>query len=263
MINLIANGEKKQVNNEFIDVKLVDLSKAFKFLAGQPKSVLEWLYDSEKECDFKEKINFKIGWISFFSNFTIDELKLVPTEITADSLSIDFLFNQCAKFMNQPQVHLDLKEIKIKGKKYSIIEPVKTISGAAMLFGNANYRQWMLSNQLARVAEENKNEKCIDALIQLLAVIYTDGNDSDEAMKERAEIFKDVDALTGWSGYFFFALLVNKYKDYFQSFSSATPNLKEQQKLNLDQLKKAFSKTRIGKLLRLKSQKWEFSILKD
>ena len=263
MIKLTANGAKKYINDEFVDVKLFDLSKAFKFLASQPKSVLEWLYDSEKECDYQEKINFKIGWISFFSNFTIDELKLVPFELTNDSLSIDFLFNQCAKFMNQPEVHLDLKEIKIHGKKYSIIEPVKTISGAAMLFGNANYRQWMLLTQLSKIIEENKNEKCIDGLVNLLAVIYTDGDDSDIALKERVETFKEVDALTGWSGYFFFALLLNKYKDFFLSFSSERPNLKAQQKLNLEQLKESFSRTRIGKLLRLKSQKWEYLILQE
>ena len=261
MINLNANGVKKYINDEYTDVKLFDLSRAFKFLGGQPKSVIEWLQDSEKECDVQEQINFKIGWISFFSNFTIDELKLVPFEVSEESLSIDFLFSLCAKFLKQPEAHLDLKEIKIQGKKYSIIEPVKTIAGAKMLFGNANYRQWMLLTQISKIVEENKNEKCIDGLVNLLAVIYTDGDDSDIALKERVEAFKELDALTGWSGYFFFALLLNKYKDFFLSFSNARQSLKGEQKLNLERLKEGFSKTRIGKLLRLKSLRWEFSIL--
>ena len=263
MIKLNANGAKKYINDEFIDVKLFDLSRAFKFLGSQPKSVIEWLQDSEKVCDYQEQINFKIGWISFFSNFTIDELKLVPFEITNESLSIDFLFNLCSKFLKHPEVHLDLKEIKIHGKKYSIIEPIKTISGAKMLFGNANYRQWMLLTQISKIVEENKNEKCIDGLVNLLAVIYTDGDDSDIALKERVEAFKEIDALNGWSGYFFFALLLNKYNDYFQSYSNGRTNLKAQQKLNLEQLKENFSRTLIGKSLRLKSLKWEYSILQD
>jgi len=262
MINLIANGEKKKLFNNFEDVKLSTLSSAFKYLAKQSKAILDFVAE-DKECDKQEEIAFKIGWISFFSTFTIDELKNVPITGTADSLSIDFLYNQCVIFMGQPKAVLDIKQIKIQGKKYDLIKEVKTISGAAMLFGNASYRQWMLLTQLSKVVEENKNEKCIDALINLLAVIYTDGDDSDIALKERVEAFKEVDALTGWSGYFFFALLLNKYKDYFQSFSSGLPNLKDQQKWNLEQLKESYSKTRIGKLLPLKSQKWEYSILKD
>lgn len=261
MLNLIANDTKKQLKSSFTDVKLKELSKAYEILATQSINVLGWL-NNDKECPEQEMYDFKILWVSLFSNFTTDELKLIPL-VATDSLSLDFLFTQCKFLMYQPKSALDIKEFKIGGKTYKLIESLKTIGGAEMLFGNANYRQWMLSSQLAKIIEENKNEKCIQGLIQLMAVLYTDGDDSDKGLEKRIEAFQEVDALTGWSCYFFFALLLDKYKDFFQSY---TNNLKQplaKKKYLLEKLKRKLSQTRIGKLLPSRLLNTEFLVLEN
>lgn len=259
MINLTANGAKKYLKTSFTDVTLGQLSDAYGQLAQQSAVILDWL-NKDKECPESDMFEFKMFWVSLFSDFTLSELKLIPMH-DKDSLSVEFLFDQCKLFIYQPKVALDIKEFKLKGKIYKLIEPIRTISGASMLFGNASYRQWMLGNQLSKMVTDNQNDKCIEGLIQLLAVIYTDNEDIEKDLTERVKAFRDVDALTGWSGYFFFALLLKKYSDYFQLSTKSLRLKKVQSQLTLEQSKQRLSKTFIGRLLPSKLLNSEFLIL--
>ena len=132
-----------------------------------------------------------------------------------------------------------------------------------MLFGNANYRQFMLSSQLASMIERNKKkgDGGIGSLIQLFALLYSDGDDSSEDVVRRSKIFSEVNALYGWSAYFFFVELVERYKDYFHLSTTKNPPARVQRVLAIQQLKALLSRTIFGKLLPSKWLKQEFLIL--
>ena len=264
MLKLKANGNNKTLKDEFIDVKLNELASAYKYVSGLNADLKRYLLaGSDADIDDSKVFEYKLKWISLFSDFTVEELRLIPLEgEQADSLSVDWLYNHCKLFLNQPETYIELKEFSFKRQQYNLIKPLKTISGAQMLFGTANYKQFMLSSQLASMVENNKNEGGINSLIQLFALLYSDGNDASEDVVKRAKVFGEVNALYGWSAYFFFAQLVKKYNDYFHLSTTKNPPVpiaKEYLKQLLSQL---LSRITFGKLSRLKLLKREFSILK-
>ena len=262
MITLKANGESKTLKDEFIDVKLNELAKAYKYVSSLDNETKNYLLKDGEDFNSDKLFEFKIKWISLFSDFTIEELRLVPLEGNEEnSLSVDWLYNHCKAFLKQPESYVTLKEFDHEGTQYNIIEPLKTISGAEMLFGEANYRQFMLGSQLAAMVEKNKSDGGINALAQLFALLYSDGNDSSEDVVKRAAIFGEVNALYGWSAYFFFVELVKKYNDYFRLSMTTNPPRQIRKLLARQQLKVLLSKTIFGRLWLSKSQRKEFLIL--
>lgn len=264
MLNLRVNDDSRTIKDEFIDVTLNELSSAYKFVSTlDAKTKRSLLATTEDEIDQDKFFEFKLKWIALFSDITIDELRLIPqTDGNGLNISVDWLYKHCEKFLNQPESYLELKEFKHKGKQYNIIEPIRTIGGAQMLFGNANYRQFMLGSQLTNMVNDQKDEKSIESLKQLFALLYSDGNDSSEDVVKRAQSFGTVNALYGWSAYFFFVQLVEKYSDFFHLSTIKNPPPKIAKQLAKQQLKALLSKTFFGKLLLSKLPKREFSILK-
>lgn len=263
MIEFNVNDGKKSLKDEFIDVTLNELSNAYKLVSEQDADTKRFLLVKDaKEIDEGKFFEFKLKWVALFSDFSIDELRLIPVDGNElNNLSVDWLYNHCKQFLKQPETYLELKEFKHRGKKYNIIEPIKTISGAAMLFGNANYRQFMLASQLDNMVRSQKNEKGIEGLKQLFALLYTDGNDSSDDVVKRSEVFGEVNALYGWSAYFFFVQLVKKYSDYFRLSMTKNPKPKVARELARQQLKALLLRTSFGKWLLSKLPKREFSIL--
>ena len=93
------------------------------------------------------------------------------------------------------------------------------------------------------------------------ALLYTDGDDSSEAIVKRSKVFGEVNALYGWSAYFFFVELVEKYKDYFHLSTTENPPAQIQRLSAQQQLKVLLLKTTFGSWLLSKLPKKEFSIL--
>ncbi len=264
MLSLKANGKKKTLKDEFIDVKLNELAAAYKYVSTLSPDMKRYLLaGSEAEIDENEIFEFKLKWISLFSDFTVEDLRLVPLEGTEDnSLSVDWLYNHCELFLHQPESYLELKKFNHKRKEYHLIKPLKTISGAEMLFGKANYRQFMLGSQLSSMVENKKNQDCINSLTQLFALLYSDGYDSSEDVVQRSKVFGEVNALYGWSAYFFFVQLLSKYKDYFHLSMTKNPPVPIVKELLKQRLKALLSRTIFGKLLPSKWLKREFTILR-
>ena len=263
MLSLKANGKQKHLKDEFADVTLNELAKAYEFIQGlSPEMKRYLLTDSDAEMDDGQVFEYMISWIELFSNFTKDELRLVPMKGNDySSLSIDWLYGHCEKFLHQPESYLQLPEFKHKGVTYKLMEPLKTIGGAELLFGNANYRQFMLANQLAQMADKGKKKASIQSLTQLFALLYSDGDDSSEGVVKRSKIFEDVNALYGWSAYFFFVELVEKYSDYFRLSTTKSQPARGQRLRAKQLLRRSLSKTIFGKLLPSKWLKREFLIL--
>lgn len=251
MINFEIQGKYYKLRDEFHEVKVSELEKAYNFLKNQPISIVNWLVKgNEVEEDLKQR--FKIDWVAFFSDIPKELLMLVP---------IDFLYNQCEKFTRVPETFIDLKKFKIGGNNYKLMEPLTTISGAKMLFGEGNFRQWTIGNQLTKMVAEAKSYNAINPLKQLVAVLY----DCDKEIPTEQKL-KDFDNLTAsqlWSAYFFFAMLCEKYKDYFLLSTNKNRYQKDKNLLKLELLKKQLSRTTIGKLLPSKWLKWEYSILQE
>ena len=170
MLKLKANGKHKELKDEFIDVTLNELADAYAYVSGLAPDLKRYLLSDNEEDINKEKFfEFKLEWVARFSDFSVDDLRLIPID-APDSLSVDWLYGHCKKFLYQPESYLELKEFKHKGKKYTLMESLKTIGGAELLFGNGNYRQFMIGSQLTNMVEENRNQGGIPSLIQLFAV---------------------------------------------------------------------------------------------
>ena len=262
MLNLNANDTKKTLKDEFIDVTLNELASSYKYVSGLDNETKRYLLNDGETFDDSKLFEFKLNWIGLWSDFTVDELRLVPIEGNdVNSLSVNWLYDHCKHFLKQPESYVQLKEFTHKKKTYNIIEPLKTIGGAEMLFGKANFRQFMISSQLTKMIEENKNQGGIPSLVQLFALLYSDGNDSSEDVVQRARVFGEVNALYGWSAYFFFVELLEKYNDYFRLSTTKNPPAPIQRVLAQQQLRRLLSRTTIGRLLLSKLRKLEFSIL--
>ena len=263
MLSFKANGKTKTLKDEFVDVSLNELSAAYKYVSTISPDLKRYLLkDSKNEVKESELLEFKMHWISLFSNFSVDELRLIPVKNgDLTDISVEWLYNHCEMFMHQPKTYIDLKDFKHKGKKYSLIKPLKTISGAELLFANGNYRQFMLGSQLTSMIENNKKQGGIPSLIQLFALLYSDGNDSGEDVAKRIGFFGEINALYGWSSYFFFVELVEKYKDYFLLSTTKNPPVPIMKEYHIQRLSQLLSRTIFGKLLPSKWLKREFSIM--
>lgn len=262
MINLTVGEDKHWIKNEFIDVKLSELSEAYKLLHRQDKTIQDFVLEDKMPDDEHKLIEFKIKWVAMFCSLSEEQLRLVPLKIYHDSVSLDWLYSLTEKFFRIPDSALDLKSFRFKGKKYELIKPLTTISGAKMLLGSSNFRMFMLSSQLSQMVEENKSsERCIDNLRQLVAVVYSDGNDDTDSMRKRANDFKDLNALFAWSAYFFFALLVTKYKEFFHLYTKGKLTKEMKKVMSLERLDSGLSKTRIGRYVQSKLPKRECLIL--
>jgi hypothetical protein len=266
LLNLKVNNDSRTLKDEFIDVTLNELAAAYRFVSSQDAETKRFLLlDDAKEISNSKFYEFKLKWIELFSDLTVDELRLLPMandENDLTTITVDKLYGFCELFLHQPKTYLELKEFKHKGKKYNLLEPLKTISGAELLFGNGNYRQFMLGSQLTNMVKDQKNDKGIQSLKQLFALLYSDGEDSSEDIIKRSEVFGEVNALYGWSAYFFFVQLVEKYKDYFRLSMTKSPPPKVARELARQQLKALLLKTTFGKLWLSKWLKREFSVLR-
>lgn len=263
MLRLKTDNGARTLKNDFIDITLNDLVKAYKFVSDQDGETKRYLLSEvDATIDQDKFFEYQIGWISLFSDFTLDELRLVPMgEDEFDGGSVKWLYKHCEHFLKQPESYLELKEFIHKGTTYKLIEPLKTISGAKMLFGKGSYRNFMLGSQLSNMVSDQKNERGIESLKQLFAMLFTDGSDSTKDIVVRSKIFGEVNALYGWSAYFFFAQLVEKYKDFFHLSTIENPPLRIKTVLAKHQLRQLLSKTTFGKLLPSKWLKQEFLIL--
>lgn len=263
MIELKANGKKKAIKDDFLDVTLNEIAAAYKYVHGIDAETKRYLLHEGETVNDDKLFEFKLKWVSLFSDFTVDELRLIPLEDEdSTSLSVNWLYQKCKLFLNQPETYFQLKDFEHKGKKYNLIKPITTISGAEMLFGNASFRQFQLSSQLASMIEKKKGDASINSLTQLFALLYSDGKDSSEDIVARAKVFGEVNAMYGWSAYFFFVELVERYKDYFHLYTTKNPPVQIQKVSAQQQLKASLSKTIFGRLLPLKWLKQEFLILK-
>ena len=259
MLKLKANNQEKVLKDEFIDITLNELDSAYDYIKGLSADLKRYLLtDSDVDVDEHKLFEFKVHWVSLFSDFTKEELRLIPLE---GSITVDWLYNHVKQFMKQPESYIQLKEFTHNKVTYSIIEPLRTISGAELLFGNGSYRQWMLGSQLSAMVEENKKQGGIKHLKNLFALLYSDGRDSGEEVAERGKLFGEVNALYGWSSYFFFVELVEKYNDYFRLSMTKNPRQAIAKELAKQRLKAELSKTTFGKWLLSKLPKREFSIL--
>lgn len=258
MLKIKVNGSDKLLFTEFKDITLQHLRKAFELVDKQPKEIKDHLIRG-KEIEQKKIYEFAIEWILIFSNLEKKHLLYISLEETPLDLGIIKMYEMTRLFFYYPSDVKDLREMYHKGKKYKIIEPLRTASGTELLFGNTNYKQYKLMTQLSAKVDDKKNANTVDSLIQLLAVLYTDGDDSDEAVSKRISEFEDIRADIAWSGWFFFALLIDKYRNFFQSYSSQTPRAK--MLILVEQWRRFTSKISFGKYSKMRLQKSEFLVL--
>lgn len=264
MLKLKINGTKYHLLNEFHEVNMKALRDVYAFLEGLDIDITEYFKDKEKnKVSASKLLDFKIKFLSFFTNIEEDVLKNVRVE-GAQDLSIEFLFSHVEKFIYQPQQYAQVKEFTLNGKKYELVKDTETISGAHILFGEGNYNQWKLSNMLSAQIQKGINVNTADSLVQMLAVLYVNDNDnSDKAIEGRIKEFWQMDGFTAWSCYFFFAKLLDKWRDFFHSYTGKTTSRKlvKAHKMTVkEQLLRLLSKVTFGQSLKLKWLNYRYLI---
>jgi len=260
MIELEFNNKKGRVLTEFREVDLKTLAKGLQIFEDSPLSVQKFFLEGE-DAEEKDIFNFAVKWISNFSTLTAQELRLVnvnPLEGEGYSISLTGLLYQTKGFLMNPERVEDIEEFIHNGKKYKILEPLKTIGGAKLYFGNASFEQFKLSSMLNDAMSKGIGGLKINSLIQLVALLYSDGDDSEEGLEERIKEFETLDSYAGFSAWFFFAMLSNKYNKFFQSCLSSP---QEKALMNVETWKRNFQNSFIGKLLKMKPQRLEYLIL--
>ena len=253
MLSLIANGIEKQLKDEFIDVTLNELAAAYQYIGSLSAEMKRYLLTaSEAEIDEEKVIEYKIHWISLFSDLTKDELKLVPTDAVI-GLSIDWLYNHCEQFLHQPISYREFDYFEHNNIKYNLLESTNTIGGAKMLFSKGTFRQFMLGSQLTSAVSEHKNNRGIQSLKQLFALLYSDGDDSSEGIIKRSEIFGEVNALYGWSAYFYFLAVGKEVERIYRLIYDKEPTSAKDSK----SIKETTAKT-----ITIKNHFWEIVAIK-
>jgi hypothetical protein len=264
MLKLKVNGSKYRLKSEFLEVDLNTLKKAYEYLNDLPFDLKAHLEDDSKSVKESKLIDFKVNWVALFCDIPLDVLKRVKVEGLQD-ISIEYLYEQCKKFIYSPRQYVQLDSFKLNGNTYNLVKETETISGASIMFGEGTFNQWKLSNMLTAQIQKDLSQTTVDCLVQLLAVLYINDNDnSDEAIEQRTKDFYQLDALTAWSCYFFFVQLLSKWKSFFQSYTEKTrPQLvlKMHKMILKEKLLKLFSAITFGASLRLKSLNYRFMVL--
>ena len=268
MFNCTINKKKHVIHTNFNEITLRQLHKGYEYLQIAPVEILEYLKPVEegveKTVNASLFLDFQIHWISLFSDIPKDVLQMV-NPVGMGTMSIEHAFSYVKKFIYSPEEYFEVKSFTLKEKKYDLVGELTSISGAKTYFSDGTYNQFKLSNMISTQISGDKKPATVEGLIQLLAVLYTnEGNNSNEAINEKIGLFWDVDALTGWSSYFFFVQSVHKWKDFFNSYMGKT-TYRKQRKATLKVIKelllKQFKKAVFGKYWNLKLQKWAFSIM--
>lgn len=261
MLKIRVNGEKHYVKNLFSDCTLKDLEEAFILIDQQPKAVKDHILRG-KEIEKKDLLEFMIDYVLIFSDLKREHLENIAIDEGPLDLSLVKLYELTRPFMYYPKDILEIREFKHHGKTFRLLEPLRTVKGVELFFGNASYKQFKLMSQLATEIDKNKTQGAVDSLRQLLAIIYTNGNDSDQAITERYHSFKDLDLLTAYSGWFFFAMVLTKYRNFFLLSSDQAQVKMEVLKLE-EKVKRFISRGFIGRYLKTRWLNWEYLILKD
>ena len=82
MLRFKANGKTKTLKDEFYHVSLNELAAAYKYVSTISPDLKRYLLkDSKNEVKESELLEFQMQWISLFSDFSVDELRLIPVKV--------------------------------------------------------------------------------------------------------------------------------------------------------------------------------------
>jgi hypothetical protein len=257
MIRLTFDDKNYKINTLFEEITIKELHAGYEYLQKAPIGMLSYLKDKSAEVEPTKLLDFQINWVALFSNIPLDVLKMITPTGEEGEISVEAVYNMVEKFVYTPENYYNLPNIKLGKESFELVKELTTISGAKMFFSSGTYNQFKLSNMLAGQIKETKTPSTAECLVQMCAVLYTkDGNNSDEEIDRKINLFWELDSATCWSAYFFFAQLQSKWSDFFHSYTGKTTQRKEakaKQMMAKERLRKAYKKTIIGKLWNWKS----------
>jgi hypothetical protein len=216
MLKVRINKQKYVIKTLFHEVNGKDLKKAYTYLQEVTNNDLDlfaWLYKN-KEANKASLFRFKKDWLSIFSDIPNDVLNNIEPESDVN-LSLDFLFELTEKFIGFPNIHHYNNGIEFGKSEYELVKDKVVINGVKLHFAEGIYKQWKLANMLSGQIVERNNSNTMDALVQMAAVLYSDGDNSDEAIDDRIDKFWNLDASTLWGVYIYFADVSQQFQKMF------------------------------------------------
>ena len=256
MLKIELNNKKVKVFKNFHECKVSDFRRILAYCEKQDKELraaidtLDFLKIEEKKM-----LTFLIGWVHTITRLEVADIK----RVTFENL---FFFWDMTKFILTVPENYKFNQ-KIKG--VGITESLKTFTGAEILGGKANFEQWQILNQLNDMSSESLNVKFLDMLLQMLIIAYPVNDETDAEIKNRLKSFESLSVFEVYSGWFFFAELVNGYTKFFQYLKSSPQSYQKAKLVTKYQRAKLYellSGLKLGKFSPLKWLRREFTVIK-
>lgn len=208
MINVTILDNNYKIRNEWKDNTIRQMGKAQKYINDMPEWLKNYLYtDEEAPVSDQKLLTFYIDWIELFSNIPREYLESEIEVTETNDISLLELFGLVSKFLGEPnedEIGSD-KVINFKGKEYHLIESVFTAGGVEKMLAGATYKHFSESQALATLFQKKQYRKW-EYLSKMTAILFrSDKNDmyDEEAVKMRADMFKDLPVSEAYRGYFF------------------------------------------------------------
>lgn len=212
MVEVDINGVNYQVRTEWADNTVRQFNAAFNHLNIIPEALRDYIYPKEDEervePSQRDIIKFYIDWIALFSNIPKELLSREIEIVSERDVSLDQLFSLVSKFLYDPNPdHIEPRGvITHKGVIYDLVEDAKTASGIKKMLGGATYEHFMEASALVSIFGDVRENK-FDKLSHLTAILFKERGTGleleDDAVKKRAELFKDLPMDVVFSSYFF------------------------------------------------------------
>lgn len=190
---------------------------------NQAEEFRKMMVESSEDIEEEDYLNFLVHWVSAITKASTDLCKIVHF------VDLEHIWKLTQFVLSTPSSIMTMD--KLKG--VPITESVKTLRGVEVLGGKATYQQWSLLNKINVLVKEAKEVKKIDLLKSMLTVVYPVKEESKEDLKNRLDSYDKLSLLELYSGWFFFAQLLNGWKIAIQHLKSDLNNSEESRKARI------------------------------
>ena len=190
---------------------------------NQADEFTKMMVEKPEEISEEDYLNFLINWVSAVTGATLDICKIVHF------VDLEHIWKLTQFVLSTPTNILTMD--KLKG--VPITESVKTLRGVEVLGGKATYQQWSLLNQINVLSKEAKEVKRLELLKSMLTIVYPVKEESKEDLKKRLDSYDKISLLELYSGWFFFAQLLNGWKIAIQHLKKDHNNWEESRRVKI------------------------------
>jgi hypothetical protein len=226
---LHRNGTGHVLPDSHRDVTLARWLDMFTFVrANMPEGLLKALDGQDPEdVDEGDMMQWRGNLVGWWLGFKYEEVQsLSATDRIEDGeikeLGVFTLYDHLSQFLYPPVEQTKVEAFTLDGKEFRVSAHSLDVSGNKVPLGTATYGEVEEAMSFASQVSMIGKGKA-DALPGLLAHLYTS---TDTTVKERKELFRQIDMQTVWGCYFFLTAWLPSYSQRMVSYSATRVALK-------------------------------------